>query len=370
MKVLFISNDPQLFDAQSAVHARMQSYANAIGELHILSQGKKGAVEMHRGSLHVYPVFCSKFFRVRVLAQKARALIEAKGIEVVSAQDPFEHGLAALRAVTGTSARLHIQIHTDFLSPYFAKESVKNFIRVRIADRVLPKAHGIRVVSKRIGDGLKTHYGTRIGEPTILPIAVPAVLPPRAALPPHSFTFSLVTISRLEKEKRLEDILDALALLGETYRMVGLFVIGEGSEREKLERRVEALGLKDRVLFLGWRTDALALAQSASAYIQASAYEGYGRTLIEAALARLPLITTDVGIVGEVFIDGISALVAPVASPKVLAAQITKLIEDTELRAHLVIQAEMEAKKHLENEADAAMHVAADLHRLAPFSQL
>ena len=156
MKVLFISNDPTIFDAGSAARARMRAYAALIGELHIVSAAPGDAAEVNEGSLYLHPTHSWKIFRVRALVLRAHALILEKEIEVVSAQDPFEHGLAALRAVRGTSAKLHIQVHTDFLSPWFVKSGnwrsprvrmpLLNSYRRKIADRVLIAAAGIREV--------------------------------------------------------------------------------------------------------------------------------------------------------------------------------------------------------------------------------
>ncbi|MEK7077017.1 MAG: hypothetical protein AAB967_02180, partial [Patescibacteria group bacterium] len=122
MKILFVSNDPTLFDVTSSTRARMRAYAALMGELHIVSVANLGAREEQEGNLFLYPVHAWKIFRVRSLAKRARALILQYGIEAVSAQDPFEHGLAALRAVRGTTTKLHIQVHTDFLSPWFVNK--------------------------------------------------------------------------------------------------------------------------------------------------------------------------------------------------------------------------------------------------------
>ena len=121
MKVLFVSNDPSVFNAASGARSRMRAYAAAVGELHVLSNAPLGAAAVTEGGLHLHPLFAPRWLRVRALAQRARALILEHGIEIVSAQDPFEHGLAALRAARGTDARLHIQAHTDFLSPWFCR---------------------------------------------------------------------------------------------------------------------------------------------------------------------------------------------------------------------------------------------------------
>lgn len=371
MKILFISNDPLIFNPTSAERARMRAYAVAIGEVHILSAAPSGATAVSEGGLHLYPIHAPRIFRTHVLAKRAHALILSQGIEVVSAQDPFEHGLAALRAARGTGARLHIQVHTDFLSPWFVKSGtmrssrahapVINRLRRRWADRALPAAAGIRVVSERVKASLIARYGNRIPVPSVIPILVDSIVPVPVPLPAHPFTFALITVGRLEPEKRIEDILAALKLVLVHYPMVGLFIVGSGREEVRLKRLAHTLGLANKVIFLGNRTDARGLMGSAHAFVQASAYEGYGRTLIEAALAKVPIITTDVGIVGEVFKGYEDVLSAPVADPTALSLHIVGILEDENVRVELPIHAEATARAHLLSKGDLATRVAADL---------
>lgn len=356
----------------------MRTYAEAIGELHIVSSASANAREEQDGNLFLHPIYSWKIFRMHALATRAHELILKYEIEVVSAQDPFEHGLSALRAVAGTNAKLHIQVHTDFLSPWFIKSGNWRSPRVRmpllnrwrrqLADRVLPKADGIRVVSERIKESLILHYGSRTVEPTVIPVAVDPKVPEPVRLPAHSFTFALITVGRLEPEKRIEDILAALKLVVQHYPTVGLFVIGSGSERRRLEKMARTLGLTDRVIFLGSRPDARGLMANAQAFIQASAYEGYGRTLIEAALAKVPIITTDVGIVGEVFKGYEDVLAAPVADPTALSLNIVGFIEDTAVRLQLPMHAEAAAREHLATAGDIPARIAADIARTSDVS--
>lgn len=373
MTILFISNDSNLLLEGSAVRLRMREYAQAIGTLHILTSSRK-ASELHEGELHIYGVPCNRFTRVNALAKRAHTLIEKEQIQIVSAQDPFEHGLAALRACKGTAAKLHVQIHTDFLSPWFVRSGnfrspivpapALNRIRRKIADEVLPQAAGIRVVSARIRVSLIEKYGKNIVEPSVIPIQVPREQASAVKLPAHSFTFALLTVSRLEPEKRIEDILEALASIKDQYPAVGLFIVGEGSERSRLTRMAREKGIAPRVVFLGERADATGLMRSAQAYIQASAYEGYGRTFVEAALAELPIITTDVGIIGEVFRGYEDVLAAPVADPTALAGHIRGLVEDMRVRTELAMRAKLTVEKHFAETDSSATAIAADLARL------
>ncbi len=373
MKALFVSNDPTLFIGNSPARERMRLYAKEIGELHIVSRAAKDAQEEVEEGLHLHPFHGGKIAAMLFLKSCVRKLITAHSIEVVSAQDPFEYGFIAAKAVTGTSAKLHLQVHTDFLSPWFTRKGnyrslkahvpLMNYARRRIADTVLPKASGIRVVSRRILDSLEKRYGDRIVKPSVIPLATPSVPPSEVALPPHDFSFAFIAVSRLESEKRIEDILMALARLGPRLHSIGLFVVGEGRERKRLETLATKLGLKERVVFTGWRTDDWGLMRSANAFIQASAYEGYGVSLLKAALARIPIITTDVGIVGEVFKGYEDVLSVPPADPVNMAAQMMALIEDHQLRLKLVMNAERAARTHLAPFLDQPKLVANDLAR-------
>lgn len=374
MKALFISNDPSVFSSESTTFSRMKQYADAIGELHILSIAKKREAVQHHDNLHLYSVSGNRLLALWNMVGQAKKLIRTHGIEVVSAQDPFEHGWVAQKAVQNTNAKLHIQVHTDYLSPWFVEGkgfraprvriSKLQALRVRIADYIVPKADGIRVVSKRIKESMEVRYKEALPPTSIIPIAVSFAPVSAVPLPAHNFTFSLITVGRLEPEKRIEDILYALARIQQLYPSVGLFIVGEGRQRKHLEKLTQKLGLSDKVQFLGWVDNSRALVKSAHAYIQASAYEGYGLTLIEAALAKVPIITTDVGIVGEVLNGYEDVLSAPVADPTQLSVHITGIIEDHQARISLALNAQAKALAHVKAWEHQPQRVADDLRRV------
>lgn len=369
MKPLFIANDPSIFREGTGARLRMCAYAQEFGELHILARAPRQCTLID-GPLTLHGISVPKLFAPLALANRARAIIREHSIDIVSAQDPFEHGWSALRAVKGTGVALHVQAHTDFLSPWFTdargvssgRMRALNRQRVRIADKVLPHADGIRVVSERIKHSIEKRYAGKLKTvPTVIPLTVSATVPEAVPLPEPHYPFSLVTVSRLEAEKRIDDILTALAQIHARYPGVGLYIIGEGRERKALEALVRKLGLASAVRFLGDRKDAWGLMRSAHSFIQASAYEGYSRTLLEAALARVPIITTDVGIVGEVFTGFRDVLSIPPRDPNGLAVQIVGLVEDSQARHGLVIHAEIAAKAHLESLPPLAEAVKRDL---------
>ena len=370
MKALFIGSDPTLFDTTSAAYQRMYTYAQKIGTLHILMRTSAEGSSTTHGPLTIHGLPIQKF-SFKEFARSAHELIVSEGIEIVSAQDPFEHGWVASRAVVGTNTKLHIQVHTDFLSPWFTRGGMfrsaqvamplKNTLRRRIAPGVLKRADGIRVVSKRIEASLVERFRNKIVPPVTIPIAVSSMLPAKVAFPFQTLPFTFVTVGRLEPEKRIDDCIEAIAQVREKYPIIGLVILGDGRERARLEKKVKDLALTDRITFLGSRSDAWGLMQSAQGYIQSSAYEGYGVTLLEAALARLPIITTDVGIIGEVLKGYEDVLASPPGDAVNLAAHIIALMEDVALKEKMVRSAQIKAFNHLQNYHDIPELIARDL---------
>jgi len=121
------------------------------------------------------------------------------------------------------------------------------------------------------------------------------------------------------------------------------------------------LPLGSRVRFLGARSDARGLMRSAGAFVQASAYEGYGLTLVEAALAGIPIITTDVGIVGDVLED---VLVFETGDTDALARHLESVRNDPALRDRLAAPNEAAARASLRSPEETAQAIRDDLDRV------
>lgn len=355
MKVLLISSDISILDQGSSGHTNVRNNALAIGELHVVLAAPVSE-ERDEGSLRIHAVKPGGLLGSS-LTRKAHTLVAEYGIDVVWAQDAFERGMVGVQVAKKEKLPLYVNVDTDFQSPWYSMTGMFRSTQVRVpavnqrrrrfADKVLPQATGIRVMSERVKTSLLKKYGDQIPVPIVIPVAI-AHMPETVEFPPHSFTFSLMVAGRLDAARRVVDVLDALAHIKDKYPGTGLFVVGDGPERASLERHAKRLHLIDRVVFLGDRRDTWGLMRSAHVFIQASAYEGYGRRLLQAALARIPIITTDVGIVGEVFKGYDDVLAMPPGDPAALATHIMGLTEDGQARQLLAMNAEAAAKRHIQ----------------------
>jgi glycosyltransferase involved in cell wall biosynthesis len=304
MRVLQIGSDRSkrgILFSDSAGFKRQESYAKEFGELDIIgfslcSDGAKGT---NVGALHVHPTDSRSRMRYAFDALRiARTLARP---DVVSVQDPFEVGLLGLLIARRLHVPLHVQVHTDFLSPYYAQHSFVNRVRVAIAGFVLRRATRVRVVSERVKSEIVARYGlkTHIG---VLPIFVD-VDRFRSSRPGldivarfKDFKTRVLIVSRLEPEKNIALAIEAFAR--SAPQSACLIVVGGGSERAALEDAARISGVSDRTFFEGEK-DATPYYAIADLVLVPSKYEGYGMVIIEALAAGKPVLSTDVGVARE-----------------------------------------------------------------------
>lgn len=345
MKVIMISTDRGLFDLESGVSKRFKDYAKIFDELNVIVLTKKGFQKVEIApNVFAYPT--NSFSKLNYVNDAVKIGRNLKA-DVVSAQDTFLTGVSAFRLSGILKAKFHLQIHTDIFSENFKKHSILNQAHVFIAKLLLKKADGIRVVSKRIAESLKK-LNLKI-EPFVLPIAVDLEsFNKEEEKLDKKFVYNILTVARFESEKNVGLAIESFAKIVSQRNDVGLTVVGGGSLENELKNLANNFGLSEKINFVGKVWNVSDYYKNADVYIQTSKYEGYGMSLIEAAYVGLPIVTTDVGIVGEVLIDGGSCLVAK-DNPEDFSTKITQLLNDDILRQSLGGRAKESAINHLQS---------------------
>jgi glycosyltransferase involved in cell wall biosynthesis len=136
-------------------------------------------------------------------------------------------------------------------------------------------------------------------------------LPNPVALPqgggsiaPADAAFRMCFVGRLEPVKNLDALVAAFERLVRAGARVELWLVGEGSLRGQLERRVAEAGLEARVRFLGYQPSPDTWMRQCHAVVQPSLSEGFGLALVEGMGCGLPAITTAVGVAPDIVDDG------------------------------------------------------------------
>lgn len=140
---------------------------------------------------------------------------------------------------------------------------------------------------------------------------------------------------RLTAIKDCGTFLRAAGLIGAMYPDARFLVAGDGEERNALEQLAGESGLDGKVRFLGNRGDMPSVMAAMDVFVLSSRNEGFGRVLVEAMAAGVPVVATDVGGVAEVVEDGVSGLLVPPGDPECLAEAMRRLFEDEFLRNRL-----------------------------------
>lgn len=142
-------------------------------------------------------------------------------------------------------------------------------------------------------------------------------------------------VARLDRLKDHATALRTLARLRERQPRLRLLLVGEGAERESIQRQMRELRLEDRVRLLGARGDVPRLLQAADLFLLTSMSEGIPLTLLEAMASGLACVATCVGGVGEVLVPGETGLLARSGDPADLACQLDQLSSDAALRQQM-----------------------------------
>jgi glycosyltransferase involved in cell wall biosynthesis len=142
---------------------------------------------------------------------------------------------------------------------------------------------------------------------------------------------TVLTVARLDVQKGLDVLLKAASRVPEARFVVA----GDGPQRSSLETQADELGLGDRLVFLGRRTDIPRLLAASDVFVLPSLYEGTSLAVLEAMAAGKALVSSKIGGTDELVVDGESGLLVPRGDADALAVAIRRLLRDSTLRARL-----------------------------------
>src|SRR3989344_5219565 len=149
MKILMLAEDPNICVAGSSARKRMERYAELFDELHIVVLTGTGFKTEQSGKLFLYPTTIgNRLLRRWRMYATAHSLAKRVRFDMISTQGPDEVGFIAYRIARRFGIKLQMQVHTDFLSPWYRSASWKEYFRVLLARFLLPRADCVRAVSE------------------------------------------------------------------------------------------------------------------------------------------------------------------------------------------------------------------------------
>ena len=140
-------------------------------------------------------------------------------------------------------------------------------------------------------------------------------------------------VAALTDHKDHETLLAAAAAVVARVPAARFAIVGDGELRGPLEARARALGLGDRCVFAGFRTDLDRLLPAFDVFCLSSHMEGLGTSLLDAMAFGRPVVATAAGGIPEAVSDGVTGRVVPVRDAEALAGALTDVLQDGARRA-------------------------------------
>ena len=144
-------------------------------------------------------------------------------------------------------------------------------------------------------------------------------------------------VANIRATKGHEYFIRAARIIADRFPNAAFVVSGDPHDElaPPLFRLVEELGLKDRVTFLGFRSDVPMLLAEMAVFVLPSTSEGFPLVVLEAMAAGKPVVSTRCGGVEEVFNTELDSLLVPVADADAIAKQVCSLLENPQHAAFL-----------------------------------
>jgi len=309
---------------------------------------RKGALQKELEELNVpatvihkkFPFDVSFFYRlVRKLAKIRPDAVHCRnGIPAIS------YGVLAARlAKVPVVSSVHGRTH-------YIRQSVKTWLWFRImrlSQKIITVTEGIKEEISRYGsiplEKIEVIYnGIDIGQT----LSSKEALRNNFNFSPHDFLVG--TVGNLRAIKGQKYLLEAMPDILRKISHARLVLIGSGEERENLQKLATRLGISDKIHFLGYQANAAMMIGMFNVFVLPSLSEGFPNVILEAVVAGIPVVATNVGGVPEIVRHGKESLLVDPADAKGLSAAVVRLAGAPELKNTLI----QSAKDRVRNQFD------------------
>jgi len=221
---------------------------------------------------------------------------------------------------------------------------------LNISDRIVAPSRGFQQDVVRVFSSLKDkivfiHNGVNLAE----------LYDSYSETVPHFDDPYLLCIAMHNPKKGLDVLLRAFALIQDSHQSLKLVLAGDGPLRSELETLASALGIRDKVHFLGkqGRAVIVKLIKGCELFVLPSRSEPFGLVLAEAMAFKKPVVATTVGGIPEIIRNGVDGILVEPDKPSLLAEAVLKILRDQQLRQSLASSGYTTVTTHFNSEKTA-----------------
>lgn len=145
----------------------------------------------------------------------------------------------------------------------------------------------------------------------------------------------LIHVSNFRSVKRVQDAIRAFKKILDTGIKAKFLLVGDGPDRGECQALGRELGIAQHLRFLGKQSELAALLAASDVFVIPSGNESFGLAALEAMACGIPVISSDVGGLPEVNIDGNTGFVVPMGDVDAIAERTMQLLSDEDLRQRM-----------------------------------
>jgi glycosyltransferase involved in cell wall biosynthesis len=254
-----------------------------------------------------------------------------------------------------TAKRIHT-FHGHLLHGYFDSRKVKMLVLLeKVLGFVTHKfvAIGNVVKADLMKAGIAKNSKFEVIYPGLQNLNLYPKLEARKTLGLDPEKIYLVYVGRLTQIKRPDRLIDLGRSLKADHPESRIIIAGAGELLAELTAQSESESLP--ITFLGWRNDIDMILSASDIAVLCSDNEGIPLTLIQASQAGLPIVSTNVGSVSDIVLNGVTGLLTEVSANAVTQG-VSKLLDDPSLRTRLGTSGQMRAKELFSSQAMVERH--------------
>jgi N-acetylgalactosamine-N,N'-diacetylbacillosaminyl-diphospho-undecaprenol 4-alpha-N-acetylgalactosaminyltransferase len=313
-------------------------------EFHLILLEEVIEYEIPADQIHLYilekkvsPAIIS-MLKLPLLARKLRSYLDKHEITTMLSLLNRPNLIACKVKADGWKGNVIISERADTLA-YYKTRKLGSFM-IRLVKKYYKKADHVTAISSGIADSLKI-----LDVPEVKVIYNPIHISTefsRVGKSEGPFTF--INVARFDEQKNHRLLLEAFSMLEE--KNCRLWLLGKGKLEKNLREYAAALGISDRVEFLGFKKNVNEYLLQSDCFVFSSDFEGLGNVIIEALNNGLPVISTDCPhgpreIIdpttrGKIITDKIDTgefgILVPVKRADLLAEAMKRIMDDYELR--------------------------------------
>lgn len=264
-------------------------------------------------------------------------------------------GVTLARACVRRRIRTVVRVtaHTASKSLY-VKNSTWRFKLVKTIERFVLRRADLVVPMGEFTYELARSQGVACNKLILLQFPVPWAR--RAEITDLPATPTILAVARLVEEKGLQILLQAMPMVIKELPDARLLIAGRGPYRPVLEKTAEALGIREKISFLGWLKpeNLKTVYRDASLFALPSIWEeGLGMVFVEAGLMGRPVVASDRGGIRDVIRHGTNGLLVPPGNAVALADAIVKVLKDRHLARSMGLAGNRIARDYLERREEA-----------------